>query len=387
MSPRALRYYPVRFGYNTALWRHQFSVIREEIDAMTAEELRTLGAGDGEEGVERGRNVLWGTRGEEEICRREIAERRGIDCKSKQAKEAGSIAFHTWFTDLFYRSSGENIFELRPVVLDLLRLSSIDEARVEKARLPFPFFYLHLGEGSKITFGGGTHLLDGIYVENLVYHGGDRQLESTQIEQALQLILTTRKVGGHYAQRTSASEFLEDEPTLQVYTSFETDAKFTTGIAGALKHVEKESLLHDPKARMFWESASLQQALELMTNVLLFLSSEHHEVTWRYPSDAPANLVKNANDPGSPRMRSRSESKLQSLGFRRVHFIGDRLSDELTSKYSTGELMSAHWRRGHWRAQAHGHGYSLRKNVWIMPTIVRSDLGDPTPRRIYGVPR
>jgi hypothetical protein len=369
------------------MWRHRFSIIRQEVDAMSAEELRKLGAGDGEEGLEGGRNVLWGTRGEEEICRYEIADRRGIDRKSEQAKEAGSIAFHTWFTDLFYRSSGENIFEIRPVVLDLLRHSSIEEALVEKARLPFPFFYLHLGESSQITFGGGTHLLDGMYVENSVYRGGNRQFDSTRIEETLQFILTTRKVGGQYTQRTSAPEFLEDEPTLQVYASFEKDARFTAGIADALGHFQKETLLHDPKGRAFWDQASLRQALELMTNVLLFLSREEHDVTLRYPSDAPANLVKNANDPDSPRMRARSESKLQSLGFRRVHFIGDRLSDELAGRYSAGELTSAHWRRGHWRAQPHGQAFSLRKNVWIMPTIVRSDLGEPTPRRIYGVPR
>lgn len=386
MTPRALRYYPARFGYNSAIWRHYMSVIRGEVDAMTVDVMRKHTRIENEEAMERAQNVMWGTRAEEEVCRREIAERRGIDVKSEEAKEAGGMAFQTWFADLFYRSGGENIFEIQPVVLDLLRHSSIEEAIVEKVRLPFPLFYLHFGENSGISFGGGTHMLDGIYLENTVYKFGHREFESTKIEDSLGLVLTTRKIGKDYAQRISAPQFLEEEPTVQVYLSFESEAKFSAGIAKCLEQFEKDTFLHDSKARAFWNLKSLRETLELLTNVLLFLSSPHNDVVLRYPGDAPVNLVKKANDEQSQRARERSESKLKSLGFRRVHFIGDRLESELSAKYSAGELTNAHWRRGHWRAQVHGEGFKLRKNLWIMPTIVRADLGDPLPRRIYSVP-
>lgn len=35
--------------------------------------------------------------------------------------------------------------------------------------------------------------------------------------------------------------------------------------------------------------------------------------------------------------------------------------------------MSPHWRRGHFRMQAHGPRLSLRKVMFISPTIVRAD--------------
>ncbi len=353
---------------------------------MTDAELQKFGHNGKKEDEAGARNIMWGTRGEEEVCRREIAGLREIDEKSEEAKEAGNTAFQTWFTDLFYRSGGENIFEIHPVVLDLLRHSSIEDAIVEKVRLPFSVFYLHFGEHSGIAFNGGTHLLDGIYLENVILRSGEPDYESTKIEESLRLVLTTRELGRDYANRVSAPQFLAHEPTIELYLSFEKEAKFAGGITHCLKDFGESTCKHDLKARAFWNLSSIQSALELLTNTLLFLSSPQNDVVLRYPGDAPVNLVKKANDTRSPTTKVRSESKLSSLGFRRVHFIGDYLGAELSTKYSAGELTFAHWRRGHWRAQAHGEGSKLRRNLWIMPTVVRADLGDPRPKRIYGVP-
>lgn len=41
---------------------------------------------------------------------------------------------------------------------------------------------------------------------------------------------------------------------------------------------------------------------------------------------------------------------------------------------ATGSEVKTHWRRGHFRLQAHGPQASLRKVMFIMPTIVRADL-------------
>lgn len=44
----------------------------------------------------------------------------------------------------------------------------------------------------------------------------------------------------------------------------------------------------------------------------------------------------------------------------------------------TGREMPAHWRRGHWRNQAHGPARTLRKMLFVPPVLVRSDraVGD-----------
>jgi len=48
--------------------------------------------------------------------------------------------------------------------------------------------------------------------------------------------------------------------------------------------------------------------------------------------------------------------------------------------------LSAHWRRGHFRLQAHGPKAALRKVMFIMPTIVRADrLAETGAAQVGGV--
>jgi len=81
--------------------------------------------------------------------------------------------------------------------------------------------------------------------------------------------------------------------------------------------------------------------------------------------------------------------RLDQLGARRRYKLSrrmNRLHDwtevgpvALPVGMPLGELPP-HWRRGHLRRQAHGPQHSLRKLVFIMPTIVRADkLGAAAP--------
>jgi hypothetical protein len=58
-----------------------------------------------------------------------------------------------------------------------------------------------------------------------------------------------------------------------------------------------------------------------------------------------------------------------------VHLCSPRLSDP--TEGHSGHEVEPHWRRGHWRLQPHGTGLSLLKLIWIRPTIVRRDKGEP----------
>jgi hypothetical protein len=77
------------------------------------------------------------------------------------------------------------------------------------------------------------------------------------------------------------------------------------------------------------------------------------------------------------------------LGKRRQAFLYDRIVvgpeslPQLNTTDSSGNAVSPHWRRGHFRMQTHGPQGSLRKVMFIMPTIVRADRleGDtPAPK-------
>jgi hypothetical protein len=65
------------------------------------------------------------------------------------------------------------------------------------------------------------------------------------------------------------------------------------------------------------------------------------------------------------------------------YIVGPRTAADWAGEHASevgahGQL-SAHWRRGHFRLQAHGPQASLRKVMFIMPTIVRADrLNEPS---------
>jgi hypothetical protein len=69
-----------------------------------------------------------------------------------------------------------------------------------------------------------------------------------------------------------------------------------------------------------------------------------------------------------------------------VNVLG-RLAAELDRQSSTTAIdrqVATHWRRGHWRRQPHGPQNSLRKLVWLMPTLVNlGKRGEEVPGHLY----
>lgn len=51
----------------------------------------------------------------------------------------------------------------------------------------------------------------------------------------------------------------------------------------------------------------------------------------------------------------------------------------------SGRELLPHWRRGHWRRQAHGAGNLERRLIWIRPVLVRRDRGEDVEGHVYVV--
>jgi len=78
----------------------------------------------------------------------------------------------------------------------------------------------------------------------------------------------------------------------------------------------------------------------------------------------------------------RAKSKLAALGYVPVHVCGKRI-EEQRNRIGIATLdhghVASHWRRGHWRNQAHGPARSLRKLIWVMPVLVGANHRDDEP--------
>ena len=86
----------------------------------------------------------------------------------------------------------------------------------------------------------------------------------------------------------------------------------------------------------------------------------------------------------------RARSRLAALGYVPVLLCGQQVEKQrqrvgASASPGAGHPVT-HWRRGHWRNQAHGPGRSLRKLIWLMPMLVGNNQSDePESGHLYRV--
>lgn len=129
------------------------------------------------------------------------------------------------------------------------------------------------------------------------------------------------------------------------------------------------------------------EMLKLIVNSLAYLTAYPKDVETTWPKNTPAHLRKELGKTDNRNEQRRIQSKLASLGFTPVHICGRKLAAELDRQAAAaGEERhpAAHWRRGHWRRQPHGPHNSLRKLVWLMPTLVNpGKTAEEVPGHLY----
>jgi hypothetical protein len=111
----------------------------------------------------------------------------------------------------------------------------------------------------------------------------------------------------------------------------------------------------------------IEKALLLVLNTLAYMGIAPTDQTTVYPDDAPKSLV-NLAENGSRADRSRAINKMEERGFLPVVSIGKHYIKQNPQAPNHG--TKTHWRRGHWRNQPYGERLSLRKIIWIQPTLI-----------------
>ncbi|MGA3948781.1 hypothetical protein ACI2TD_21580 [Ralstonia nicotianae] len=128
----------------------------------------------------------------------------------------------------------------------------------------------------------------------------------------------------------------------------------------------RQSQVENEASRQHWRSA-----LDYAAKMLLYLAvRDAHVVDDRAYTDAPRNLAGLGK-----RKRAERLAQIELLYDR--HIVGPAILDAMpASGLGEGEThreVRGHWRRPHFKMQPHGPNASLRKLVFIGPTIVRPD--------------
>lgn len=303
--------------------------------------------------------------------------------------EVDSLLFYDAF-----RRSGRQVFDVSKGISEMLRETSADDIPVSLLKSPYETFYIYFGKQDDIVSGDGW-CVDGVYITHFT---DDRiiQFQFTSIPDypekckdwvihqeptvtialgpdchdlklgdAIKSTLSEREaeVGGKISKGdqdiTNELESLNDGQSLPIGKVIQTNE--TSG---------KKQLI---KLRNGAEV--VKRSIGLAVNAMCYLTAYPDDIEREYPAEIPQKMLQKTIS-GPPKLKKNAVSKLESMGFRKIHMCGRSLHKGPATESPMEEGKRTHWRKGFWREQPHGPKNSLRKLIWIKPVIVNSKNND-----------
>jgi len=291
---------------------------------------------------------------------------------------------------------GRQIFHFNSEIVEQFRKTDIDEVMIDNLRFPYEVFYMSFGKQSDLTVSNSNYVVDGTYIS----------MFSVPVVQdrSLQILLTT--VGKDITDTDNSPHSEFDwifKPEEHYYLSIpmnDPSQPILRAVEKALsaemedkqRSIEKEpSSLEVPgkvvnnrrpeslkrEMRELEEGyPAFREALKLIINGLCYISAYSDDIETKWPADTPSPLLEKIINAKKPKEATRTESKLISMGYTKIHFCGKAFERLNKNSLPTGREVKAHWRRGHWRNQPWGPKLSSRKLIWIMPVIVHKDKAE-----------
>lgn len=350
MDKPTFQYHPVRYAKSM---RPAFE--------MTAEQLEGHSDGDREELGNLLASTIFGGVAQELI----EADPHPTVPANREAWGEYKEALFSFYQD--YLAHGENIFHVQPALANMFTKTDVDPIVIEQLPLPFESFYLHFGQ------------LEGLQVERKKIDGA--YVTKAPQEEALMVCFTTIDQFLDYTPILPVAQFLNSDEHLEFVLGGEPGLTVGESIKSALNDFQRVEHLREIYSR--WESA-FPAATRLLVNALCYLGSPHREISERFPNDTPKTITRKYASATNPKQRDRVLSKAEAQGFRRIKFLGDSIQGTVAP--GSGDEVSPHWRRGHWRNQAYGSERKQHRLVWIQPTIVKGDQGPPVKgKHLYDV--
>ena len=307
-----------------------------------------------------------------------------------------------------FTARGRNIFMLIPELIGLLENTDLGDIRLSDLSLPYEAFYISFGAGLDFGLPGPANVIDGVYVQKI-----SRGPTTSEI---LEFNVTSRRLGPK--TKGSASFILDQE--LHFYAPLELKPELTLSEAldqaiwsgeiivepdltklDAMKEavvalqaegmpVVSPEITADERDAAFNLEAlpKMRDVIGLACNAMCYMSAFPEDGEQDWPSDASRNLVEQART-GSKSARRAATARLLNDGILQVRVIGLPVAKSHDAASGGGQrsvehhAVSPHWRRGHWRRQPVGEKSKDRKIIWIKPTLVRRDIGEPVVHNVY----
>jgi hypothetical protein len=310
---------------------------------------------------------------------------------SEKEKIDNQLTFSTAFSWFEWFKGGQNIFAFTEEILEMLQYTDVDEISIDSIKLPYNRIYISLRPLNLILDKYPDEIIEGVYVyQNPHLSEGNTRIEMNFVGNFYKTHFDNYQIKGlpkvysgkfwsydlDFSQEhgiKTIKQSLDDE--LEVLNiEFEPD--------------EQSGIISNEQTNAFKDRKILfiNDTIKLTINCLLYLSlpSDKKDVILKYPQNLPHNFDRKLKFSKTEKEKSKVETKIKSFGFSKIHFVGTSFKRE-NNKGSNSSTISPHWRRGHWRNQKFGENLACSKLLWIMPTIVNKDKGEPTKGHLYSV--
>jgi hypothetical protein len=293
------------------------------------------------------------------------------------------------FSILEYRrfeKAGSNIFHFKKELLELLEKTDVSDIQIGQIKFPYNNFYISLRELGKIlpTNISKDAIIDGVYVS----------FTDDSKEELIYKYHISFHICG-YSESKKDVEFKFNVQDIMELPSGLTFTNETATITDAIAEVHKimtdtlESNTRDPKEierevnYQLEEYKLLKDNLNLMVNCLLYLSSDKPDIESKFADGLPVNIKNKIEKANTKHRRELAESEAKKFGYTKIKLVGNSFTKKTSNNNTKTSDVSPHWRRGHWRNQPFGKELTETKIIWIKPTIVNKEKGEPTKGHIY----
>lgn len=295
-----------------------------------------------------------------------------------------------------FNAHGRNLFHLSSGILEEFLETDVENIELDAISFPYECFYLSFGKQDSLSLYDNKRYVDGAYI--FAY-------ENLPLQIALSTLTTSWDYSNQYEWMFNSDKYY--------YIPIKTEDKSKT--FGELIEIALENELREHKddeqipntwtytideneiniinkrpesAKKDQEEISLgfetfRKALRLIVNSLCYISQYKEDIEEEWIEGIPEKLIKKVEEADTEKKLRKATSKLTSMGYSKVKICGKKFTEH-NSESKDGEIRP-HWRRGHWRKQPYGKGLQERKLLWIRPTIVNKEKGEPISGHIYEV--
>ncbi|TCT15218.1 hypothetical protein EDC51_106129 [Bibersteinia trehalosi] len=271
-----------------------------------------------------------------------------------------------------FLASGKIIYELDPSLFKALVLTDVDNIPCSLFNLAYNTFYIQLG--------GYSNVFDGVYI--------DKWSSSEDVngnEDSIDLVFVYK----NYAKKkVSINNFFEEKLNIVTLDISDPNAMIKDVFQDEIMSsfymhylISKErNMLDDEQTQIFLqkeqsENNEMALLLPLIVNLILYISSYNSDVINDWSSDTPKEKISKLQKTTNSAEQKNVENGLLDAGYSKVKYLGKNFakSKEATLLLKTlegGRTLSTHFRRGHFRNQHYGKNNSLRKIIFIAPTVV-----------------